>query len=110
MDAGREWIEAQASDWADLAAALKDDEVMKAARRTTKHWNRAWEQRVSELRALPALRRQMTRSHVHRTAIGVTRAMVANVRVIARLVNRSALTHHRFPYRTKPSAYFLASA
>jgi len=60
---------------------------MKAARRTTKHWNRAWEQRVSELRALPALRHQMTRSHVHRTAIGVTRAMVANVRAIVLLIN-----------------------
>ena len=58
---------------------------MKAARRTTKYWNRAWEQRVTELRASPALRHQMARSHVHRTAIGVTRAMVANVRAIARL-------------------------
>jgi hypothetical protein len=80
VDGGREWIEAQAAEWPDLAAALEDDKVMKAARRTTKYWNRAWEQRVTELRASPALRHQMARSHVHRTAIGVTRAMVASVR------------------------------
>ncbi len=54
---------------------------MKTARRTTKHWNRAWEQRITELRKSPALRHQMSRSHVHRTAIGVTRALVAQVRV-----------------------------
>lgn len=80
MDGGREWIEAQAAAWPQLAAALEGDKVMNAARRTTKHWNRAWEQRVSELRASPALRHHMTRSHVHRTAIGVTRALVAQVR------------------------------
>ena len=65
---------------------------MKAARRTTKYWNRAWEQRVTERRASPALRHQMTRSHVHRTAIGVTRAMVTNVRVFARRSYCTALT------------------
>ena len=91
MDAGREWIEAQAAQWPDLAAALEDEKVMKAARRTTKHWNRAWEQRVTELRQSPALRHQMTRSHVHRTAIGVTRAMVANVRALA--AQQSSLAH-----------------
>ena len=98
MDGGREWIEAQAAEWPKLAAALEDDSVMKAARRTTKYWNRAWEQRVTELRASPALRHQMTRSHVHRTAIGVTRAMVANVRVFARRSSRAALT----PLRRAP--------
>jgi hypothetical protein len=36
VDAGREWIEAQAAEWPELAAALEDDKVMKAARRTTK--------------------------------------------------------------------------
>ena len=66
-----------------LAEALEDGKVMKAARRTTKYWNRAWEQRVTELRQSPALRHQMTRSHVHRTAIGVTRAIVADVRALA---------------------------
>ena len=84
VDAGREWIEAQAAEWPKLEAVLADDKMMKAARRTTKYWNRAWEQRVTELRASPALRHQMTRSHVHRTAIGVTRAMIANVRAILR--------------------------
>ena len=85
MDGGREWIEAQAAEWPALAAALQDDKVMKLARRTTKHWNRAWEQRVSELRSSPALRHQMTRSHVHRTAISVTRALVTNVRARLRV-------------------------
>jgi hypothetical protein len=80
VDAGREWIEAQAAEWPQLAAALEGDKVMKLARRTTKHWNRAWEQRVSELRASPALRHQMGRSHVHRTAIGITRGLVAQAR------------------------------
>ena len=49
---------------------------MNAARKTTRNWNHAWEQRVTELRASPALRHQMGRSHVHRTAIGLTRALV----------------------------------
>ncbi len=79
MDAAREWIEAQAADWPLLAAALEDGAVTNAARKTTRDWNRAWEQRVSELRASPALRHQMGRSHVHRTAIGLTRALVAKV-------------------------------
>ena len=83
MDGGREWIEAQAEEWPALQAALEGEKLMKAARRTTKYWNRAWEQRVTELRQSPALRHQMTRSHVHRTAIGVTRALVANVRASA---------------------------
>ena len=77
VDGGREWIEAQAENWPMLAAALEDGKVMKAARKTTTHWRRAWEQRVNELRASPALRHQMGRSHIHRTAIGVTRALVA---------------------------------
>ena len=97
MDAGREWIEAQAAEWPDLAAALEDDKLMKAARRTTKYWNRAWEQRVTELRASPALRHQMTRSHVHRTAIGVTRALVANVR--ASCAARHPCSSHTQPAR-----------
>ena len=77
MDAGREWIEARAAEWPELAAALEDEKVMKAARKTTANWSRAWEQRVNELRASPALRNRMGRSHVHRTAIVITRAMVA---------------------------------
>ena len=60
-----------------LACALEDEKVMKAARKTTANWGRAWEQRVNELRASPALRNRMGRSHVHRTTIGITRAMVA---------------------------------
>lgn len=79
VDAGREWIEAQAADWPMLAAALEDGTVMQSARKTTRNWNRAWEQRVSDLRASPALRHQMGRSHIHRTAIGITRAFVAKV-------------------------------
>ena len=77
MDAGREWIEAQAAEWPMLATALENGKVIEAARTTTREWNRAWEQRVNELRATQALRHQMGRSHVHRTAIGITRALVA---------------------------------
>ena len=113
VDAGREWIEAQAAEWPKLAAALADDKLMKAARRTTKYWNRAWEQRVTELRASPALRHQMTRSHVHRTAIGVTRAMIANVRGLrgSATCPRSALTDAaaRIPHRMRRSIRSWAS-
>ena len=107
VDGGREWIEAQAAEWPDLAAVLEDDKVMKAASRTTKYWNRAWEQRVAELRASPALRHQMARSHVHRTAIGVTRAMVANVRAnCAARPDLQPLTRPiDGPHRTKLSAH-----
>ena len=111
VDGGREWIEAQAAEWPDLAAALEDDKLMKAARRTTKYWNRAWEQRVTELRASPALRHQMTRSHVHRTAIGVTRALVANVRASCAAWQLCSHSHPSGAVRrTRLSAHFLASA
>ena len=78
LDGGREWIEAQEKQWPALADALRDGAAMHAARERTKLWSRAWELRVSELRASPALRKQMGRSHVHRTAVSVTRALVAN--------------------------------
>ena len=76
VDGGREWIETQAAEWPMLAAALQDGKVMMEARKTTLQWNRAWEHCVNELRASPALRYQMGRSHVHRTAIGITRALM----------------------------------
>ena len=64
---------------------------MHAARKTTRNWNLAWEHCVNELRASPALRHQMGRSHVHRTAIGITRALVAKVRVMClRSASRAA--------------------
>jgi hypothetical protein len=68
VDAGREWVEAQAAAHPALAAALQDGEVHDRASNITRLWSRTFEQRVIELRRCKGIRFQMTRSHVRSRA------------------------------------------
>jgi hypothetical protein len=74
VDAGREWLEAQAQAHPALGAALQDGSIRRAAGSVTRLWARATEQRVMELRRCEGIRKQMNYSHVHRTMTSLTRA------------------------------------
>jgi hypothetical protein len=75
VDAGREWLEAYAKEQSGLALALEDGALAKAASRTVLQWHKAWEGRVNELRRTEAITDHHGRSHVHRTAVELMRAM-----------------------------------
>ncbi len=66
VDGAREWVESYAEQHPALAAALQDGTVQERARRITSLWRCANERRVAELRRSPAIRNQISRSHVHR--------------------------------------------
>ena len=75
VDGAREWIEAYAAEHPALASVLADGSVRRSAEKTSILWHRAAERRILELRKAPAIRKQMNRSHVHRTLTGVVRAI-----------------------------------
>ena len=79
VDAGREWVERYADERPELAAALEDGTVRLAAKRVTRLWRRACEQRVAQLRRSEALTSQMGMSHLHRASTEVTRAVITKV-------------------------------
>ena len=75
VDAAREWIEAYADEHPALESVLADGSVQKFAGKVTLAWHRAAEERTTELRHTRAMREQMHRSHVHRTATSIVRAI-----------------------------------
>jgi hypothetical protein len=75
VDAGREWVEAQAAETPSLAAALEDGALAKAATRAMTLWHRAWERRVDELRRADAITAHHTASFVHRSGTELMRAV-----------------------------------
>jgi hypothetical protein len=75
VDAGREWLEAYAKEHPALADALTDGALAKAASRTVLQWHKAWEGRVNELRRTDAITDHHGRSHIHRTAVELMRAI-----------------------------------
>ena len=80
VDVGREWVEAYAAERPALEAALADGAVRLAAKRTTRRWQRACEQRVRELRRGEAVRSQMTTSHLHRSCTAMVHALITQAR------------------------------
>ena len=76
VDSAFLWLAALAAEQPELAAALESGAILKEARRVTEHWHQAFEQRVGDLRRSEAIRALMNRSHVQRTFISLTRAVV----------------------------------
>jgi hypothetical protein len=75
VDAAREWLEAYAKERPTLALALEDGALAKTASRTVLQWHKAWEGRVNELRRTEAITDHHGRSHVHRAAVELMRAI-----------------------------------
>ena len=76
VDAARAWVEKYAEERPALTAALADDKVRKRAKSFTRLWVRAFQERVRELRASPAIVAQRNLSQAHRTATEMMRALV----------------------------------
>jgi hypothetical protein len=76
VDAGREWLEAQAEAHPALRALLAEDEVLLGrARRAARAWQRAWKARVRALRRAHGVRDRMGLSHAHRVGVALMRAL-----------------------------------
>jgi hypothetical protein len=75
VDAAREWLQAYAKERPTLALALEDGALAKAASRTVLQWHKAWEGRVNELRRTDAITDHHGRSHLHRAAVELMRAI-----------------------------------
>lgn len=76
VDGAREWVEKYAEERPALKEALADDKVRRLAKSFTRLWVRAFEQRVRELRASPAILAQRNLSQTHRAATELMRAVV----------------------------------
>jgi hypothetical protein len=76
VDAAREWVEKYAEERPALKEALADDKVRRRAKSFTRLWVRAFQQRVRELRASPAIVAQRNLSQTHRAATEMMRALV----------------------------------
>ena len=76
VDAAREWVEKYAEERPALKEALADDKVRRRAKSFTRLWVRAFQERVRELRASPAIVAQRNLSQTHRVATEMMRALV----------------------------------
>ena len=76
VDAAREWVEKYAEERSALKEALADDKVRRRAKSFTRLWVRAFQERVRELRASPAVLAQLNLSQTHRAATEMMRALV----------------------------------
>ena len=76
VDAAREWVEKYAEERPALKEALADDKVRRRAKSFTRLWVRAFQERVRELRASPAILAQRNLSQTHRVATEMMRALV----------------------------------
>jgi hypothetical protein len=108
VDAGREWLEAYAKEQPGLALALEDGALAKAASRAVRQWHKAWEARVNELRRTEAITDHHSRSHTHRTAVELIRAMTTKHGTVRWLccvppLLRQLLTPPRAPCSLLPS-------
>jgi hypothetical protein len=110
VDAGRLYVEKVAAEKPALAEALASGVVWLAAKRTTALWKRACEMRVAELRRAEPITSQMAKSHIHRTATEITRAIIIGVRLLAACYTPRARLRSRaacLPRRSTPR--FLSS-
>ena len=76
VDAAREWVDKYAEERPALKEALADDKVRRRAKSFTRLWVRAFQERVRELRASPAILAQRNLSQTHRVATEMMRALV----------------------------------
>ena len=76
LDAADQWVARHAEEHPGLKAALADGALMKRARTLTFDWVRASEERVNELRRSDGIRKDLSSSHLQRTAVAVVRAFV----------------------------------
>ena len=83
VDAGRLYVAKLAAEKPALAEALASSAVRLAAKRTTALWKRACDMRVAELRRAEPITSQMAKSHIHRAATEMTRALIVGVRPMA---------------------------